>query len=82
VQVAGWRFSRRIALPIESQWRHRGAGEHWITEPPAPSLNDEFPTVLPAPFPQPVALQSYVWIRNGTVDNCEVSVSIVGTRLD
>jgi len=44
--------------------------------------NNEFPTVLSVPFPQPVALQSYVWICSNAVENCEVSVSIVGTRLD
>jgi hypothetical protein len=44
--------------------------------------NNEFPTVVSVPFPQPVALQSYVWICSNLAENCEVSVSIVGTRLD
>jgi hypothetical protein len=44
--------------------------------------NNEFPTVVSVPFPQPVALQSYFWICSNAVENCEVTVSIVGTRMD
>jgi hypothetical protein len=43
------------------------------------SYGKEFPAVLVAPLPQPVLIDKFTFYCSNTVENCEVSVTLVGT---